>query len=66
MSQKILLSNIGNGIVPPNVLLVLNNEHLIKDGIALDFLVELFVTFKEEKGIPPLIQALKKGGLENR
>lgn len=56
----------GNGSVPPNVLLVLNNEHLIKDGIALDFLVELFVTFKQEKGMQSLIQALKKGGLESK
>lgn len=55
-----------NGSVPPSVLLVLNNEHLIKDGIALDFLVELFVTFKQEKGIASLIQTLKKGGLESK
>uniref|UniRef100_A0A1B0C068 5MP1/2-like HEAT domain-containing protein n=1 Tax=Glossina palpalis gambiensis TaxID=67801 RepID=A0A1B0C068_9MUSC len=27
-----------NGSVPPNVLLVLDNGHLIKDGIDLDFL----------------------------
>ncbi|TDG41488.1 hypothetical protein AWZ03_012085 [Drosophila navojoa] len=55
-----------NGSVPPNVLLVLNNEHLIKDGIALEFLLELFLTFKQEKGIAYLIQALKKGGLESK
>lgn len=55
-----------NGSVPPSVLLVLNNEHLIKDGIALEFLVELFVTFKQEKGIAYLVQALKKGGLESK
>lgn len=55
-----------NGSVPPNVLLVLNNEHLIKDGIALEFLVELFVTIKLEKGITHLIQILKKGGLESK
>lgn len=57
---------IGNGSVPPSVLLVLNNEHLIKDGIAIEFLVELFVTFKQEKGLSYLIQALKKGGLESK
>jgi len=55
-----------NGSVPPSVLLVLNNEHLIKDGIALEFLVELFVTFKQEKGIAYLVQALKKGGIESK
>ncbi|XP_014093783.1 protein krasavietz [Bactrocera oleae] len=55
-----------NGSVPPTVLLVLNNEHLIKDGIALDFLIEVFVAFKQEKGIAHLVQALKKGGLESK
>ncbi|XP_018801792.1 PREDICTED: protein krasavietz [Bactrocera latifrons] len=55
-----------NGSVPPHVLLVLNNEHLIKDGIALDFLIEVFVAFKQEKGIAYLVQALKKGGLESK
>ncbi|XP_063697089.1 protein krasavietz [Culicoides brevitarsis] len=57
---------IGNGSVPPTVLTVLNNEHLIKDGIALDFLIEVFITLKKEKGISTLITALKKGQLENR
>lgn len=52
--------------MPPNVLLVLNNEHLIKDGIALEFLLELFLTLKQEKGIAYVIQALKKGGLESK
>lgn len=57
---------IANGAVPPTVLTVLNNEHLIKDGVALEFLLELFLTLKQERGIPTLITALKKGSLENR
>lgn len=57
---------ISNGAVPPTVLAVLNNEHLIKDGVALEFLLELFVTLKQERGIPTLITALKKGQLEGR
>ncbi|GAB0086703.1 Protein krasavietz [Sergentomyia squamirostris] len=57
---------IANGSVPPGVLLVLINEHLVKDNIALDFLVEVFVTFKQEKGISSLTQALKKGLIEKR
>ena len=57
---------IANGAVPPTVLVVLNNEHLIKDGVALEFLLELFVTLKQERGIPTLITALKKGSLEAR
>lgn len=57
---------IANGAVPPTVLGVLNNEHLIKDSVALDFLLELFVTLKQERGIQSLITALKKGGIESR
>jgi ABC-type siderophore export system fused ATPase/permease subunit len=57
---------IASGAVPPTVLAVLNNEHLSKDGVALEFLLELFVTLKQERGIPALITALKKGQLESR
>jgi hypothetical protein len=57
---------VANGAVPPTVLAVLNNEHLIKDGVALEFLLELFVTLKQERGIPGLVTALKKGSLEAR
>lgn len=57
---------VASGAVPPTVLAVLNNEHLIKDGVALEFLLELFVTLKQERGIPALITALKKGSLESR
>ncbi|XP_071450900.1 protein krasavietz [Hetaerina americana] len=55
-----------NGSVPPSVLLVLINEHLVKDGLALDFLLEVFVTCKSEKGVQSLMTALKKGGIEGR
>ncbi|XP_049763634.1 protein krasavietz [Schistocerca cancellata] len=57
---------ISNGSVPPSVLLVLINEHLIKDNLALDFLLEVFVTWKQEKGLSSLMAALKKGGIESR
>lgn len=52
--------------MPPSVLSVLSNEHLVKDGIALEFLIEVFQTLKQEKGISALITTLKKGQLENR
>ncbi|RZF48705.1 hypothetical protein LSTR_LSTR011335 [Laodelphax striatellus] len=55
-----------NGTVPPTVLQVLINEHLVKDNLALDFLMEVFVTWKNEKGLPTLMTALKRGGLEGR
>lgn len=56
----------GNGSVPPTVLLMLINEHLVKDEIALDFLLEVCVTFKQEKGLSSLVQALKKGNIESK
>lgn len=55
-----------NASIPPHVLLVLNNEHLTKDGLALEFLVEVFVTFKQEKGTAQLVTILRKGGLDQR
>lgn len=57
---------IASGAVPPTILSVLNNEHLVKDGVALEFLLELFSTLKKEKGTGTLIAALRKGQLENR
>ncbi|XP_008547132.1 protein krasavietz [Microplitis mediator] len=57
---------ISNGAVPPTVLSVLINEHLVKDNLALDFLLEVFVTWKNEKGLPSLMTALKRGGIEGR
>lgn len=58
--------SVANGSVPPSVLLMLINEHLIKDEIALDFLLEVCLTFKQEKGLSSLIQTLKKGNIESR
>lgn len=56
-----------NGSIPPQVLHVLNNEHLTKDGLALEFLLEVFTVFKQEKGgNAPLVAALRKGGLDTR
>lgn len=57
---------ISNGSVPPTVLSVLINEHLVKDNLALDFLLEVFVTWKQEKGLSSLMTALKRGGIEGR
>lgn len=57
---------IGNGCVPPSVLLVLQNEHILKDNLALDFVLEVFATMKAERGVNQLVTALKKGQLEGR
>jgi len=57
---------IANNSVPPTVLLMLINEHLVKDEIALEFLLEVCLTFKQEKGLSALVQTLKKGNIESR
>lgn len=62
----VVVSLTANGSVPPNVLISLINEHLIKDEIALDFLLDVCLTFKQEKGLASLVQTLKKGGIESR
>ena len=38
----------------------------MKDSLALDFLMEVFVTWKQEKGLASLMTALKRGGIESR
>jgi hypothetical protein len=38
----------------------------VKDSLALDFLMEVFVTWKLEKGLASLMTALKRGGIEGR
>lgn len=55
---------ISNGSVPPSVLNSLINEHLVKDGLALEFLLTVFVTWKQEKGASSLTTALKKAGID--
>ncbi|KAK7586060.1 hypothetical protein V9T40_003936 [Parthenolecanium corni] len=55
---------IANGSIQPQVLTVLLNEHLVKDSLALDFLIEVFVTWKQEKGLASMMASLKRSGLE--
>ncbi|KOB73903.1 Eukaryotic initiation factor 5C, partial [Operophtera brumata] len=43
--KKVLVYLKGNGCVPPSVLLVLVNEHLVKDNLALDFVLEVLLEF---------------------
>ncbi|CAG7645918.1 unnamed protein product [Allacma fusca] len=55
-----------NGSLNPSVLAVIAVEHLVKDNIALDFILEVFVTWKQEKGIANVVSSLKKSGLETK
>lgn len=57
---------ISNGSVPSCVLQVLINEHLVKDNLALEFLLEVLITWKQERGLTSLTSGLKRGGLEGK
>jgi len=53
-----------NGSLPPSALQVIAVEHLVKDNVALDFILEVFITWRDEKGVSNIVSALKKSGLE--
>lgn len=55
-----------NGALSPSVLSVIAVEHLVKDNLALDFILEVFVTWKQEKGISNVISGLKRTGIETK
>jgi len=55
-----------NGALNPSVLSVIAVEHLVKDNLALDFILEVFVIWKQEKGISNVVSALKKSGIETK
>lgn len=56
---------IANGSVPFNAILVLNNSHLVKDHLALDFLIDMFKAWRQEKGVNSLHSAIKKSNIES-
>jgi hypothetical protein len=41
-------------------------EHQVKDGTALEFLLDVLSTLKKEKGGQVLVSVIKKSGLESR
>ena len=38
---------------------------MVKDGLALEFLLNVFVTWKQEKGASSLTTALRKAGIDS-
>lgn len=57
---------LANGQIPATVLSSLFQEHLVKDGIALEFIVEVFQVWIKEKDINSLTAALRKASLDSR
>jgi hypothetical protein len=69
--SRIRLANItalwvASGLVLPNTLPVVINEHQVKEGVALDFMLQIFSVVKIEKGSAAVINLLKKSGLESQ
>lgn len=56
---------IANGNVPFSAVLVLNNTHLVKDHLSLDFLIEVFKWWRKDKGVTSLYSAIKKSQIES-
>merc|ERR1712088_1295575 len=54
-----------SGLLPSNTLQVIINEHQVKEGVALDFMLEILRTIKNEKGASSVLNFLKKSGLDN-
>lgn len=57
---------ISDGHLPPSVLQLMLKEHLVKDMVAANFIVEFFVTWLKAKDMSSLKATLKKGALEHR
>lgn len=52
------------GIIPPNLLSGLTQEHLLKDDVAVHFATSLFRTWLQERDITSLTSTLKKASLD--
>lgn len=57
---------LANSLGNPECLNTLFEEHLVKEGIALEFAIHLFRAWLEEKDMSNLGSSLKRGGLETK
>nr|ACO10382.1 extra bases [Caligus rogercresseyi] len=67
--QRTILAQItalwlSSGQLPATLMPILVHEHQVKDGTALEFLLEILSTLKSEKGGPAVINIIKKSGME--
>jgi hypothetical protein len=53
------------GLILPNTLAVVINEHQVKDSVALDFMLDVFSVVKAEKGSSAVLTLLKRSGLDS-
>ena len=57
---------ISSNLIPPTCLTQIINEHLVKEGIALQFAKDFFTFWLAEKDAVALINTLKKAELDNK
>ncbi|KAL5010882.1 hypothetical protein ScPMuIL_013187 [Solemya velum] len=57
---------LSTGLCSPKVLVNLFGDHLVKEGISLDFATLMFRSWLEEREIATVCTALKKSQLDNR
>ena len=60
---------LSSGQLPSSILPVLINEHQVKDGLALEFLLECLSTLKAQSqkgGGAAVVNVIKKSGMETR
>jgi len=53
-----------SGLILPNTLVVIINEHQVKDSVALDFMLDVLSVVKTEKGSSAVLTLLKRSGLD--
>lgn len=58
--------SLANGLGNPVCLNALFEDHLVKEGIAIQFARDLFTAWLDERDIQGLAGSLKKAGLENK
>ncbi|KAG8186440.1 hypothetical protein JTE90_012361 [Oedothorax gibbosus] len=63
---KVTAILLAGGQIPPSVLTKVLQDHLIKDGIALAFIMEVFKIWLGEKDSATVWTSLRKAGLDSR
>lgn len=57
---------VAGGQIPPTILSAALQDHLVKDGIASDFLIHVLKTFQSEKDAAQVWTALRKSSLDSK
>jgi len=62
---KITALWVTSGLITPDTLKVVINEHQVKDSVALEFMLDILSVVKAEKGSSIVLTLLKKSGLDS-